>query len=213
MSENITFRTLLLGSVTDFASSCNMKPFVESLFLVELVVCLARHREEGTKLSPQIYLCESLKQILKRLPDSGFVKVGECPISEKTVGEILKKCAPLAIGGWCVFIESSANHLNFGIFRGSFNVLAIPIDRTLFSGDPGDMKLVRLYQTADDCIEVMNHCGDKLNIFLSHRKDSTPHPKKYIDDLVKTICEQVNGDLKETTETYIHKSLTESLRQ
>jgi hypothetical protein len=179
MPENITFRTHLLGSVTDFTASCDMKPWVEPQLLVELVVSLARYREEGKKLSPQIYLCERLSQILKRLPDSDSVKIGECPLAEEAVGEILKKCAPIAGGGWCVFVEGSAGGLIFGLFRGSLNPLAIPIDKTLFSGDPGDMKVVRLHQTADDCIELMNHCGERHNIFLSHRKEDSPHPKKY----------------------------------
>jgi hypothetical protein len=190
-----------------------MRPLVETQILVELVVSLARHQEEGRKLSPQIYLCENLGQMIKQLPDSDYVKVGECPVSEGAVGEILKKCAPLAIGGWCVFIENSEKRLNFGVFRGSLSALSIPIDRTLFSGEPGDLKLVRLCQTADDCIEVINHCGDKLNIFLSHRKEDTPHPKKFTDELVKVICQQVSSDLKETAETFIHKTLTDSLRE
>jgi hypothetical protein len=91
--------------------------------------------------------------------------------------------------------------------------LSIPVYKTLFSGDPGDMKAVRLNQIADDCIEVTNHCGEQLNIFLSHRKQDSPHPKKYLNDLVRTICETVDEGLKETSETFMHKILSESLAE
>jgi len=127
MAENITFRNHLLGSVTDFVESCDMRPLVDSRLLVEFIVSLSKHREEGKKLYPEIYLCQDINKILQRLPDSDFVKIGNCQCSESAVQEILKTCAPLAMGGWCVFVENSENELIYGLFRGSMNVLSISV--------------------------------------------------------------------------------------
>lgn len=210
MPENITFRSHLLGSVSDFSEACNMGELTRPTILVELIVSVARYQEEGMKLCPEVYLCEDLKAILKMIPSSGELAIGKVDISESSVKEVLKKCAPLAVNGWKIYLESTGN---FGLFRDSLNPLNVPVEETIISKDGKGAKVVRIYQISDDCVELRSYCGGYHNIYLSHKKESDPSPEKYIDDLVRVICENVNEQDKNTTETYFKKELKDGLRK
>ncbi len=209
MPSNISFRAHLLGSVTDFADSCDIKDLAKPPILVALIVSLSKYHEEGIKLSPEIYLCENIEKLLSRIPNNSFLKIGECLIAGDAAKEILKKCAPLAIGGWCIYIErsSTADSFSYGLFRGSLEPLSIPIHQVLFSDGLGDIKIIRIQQTADDCIEIINHKHRSHNIFLSNKKEDANPPKQFFDDLINTICEKVSEEIKDSVKTFLHKAL------
>lgn len=207
MSENITFRAHLLGSVSDFSESCEMARLVKPPMLVELIVGLARHREEGSKYFPEVYVCESIVDLIRSLPDHDTIQIGELPLREDSIREVIKKCAPLAVDGWCIYVEKVGESLRFGVFHGSLGALAVPIDDTLLSGGGTGTKVVRVHQSADDCIEIRNHRGDRHNVFLSHRKESDPAPDKYLIDLVLSICDGVKEENRESASTFLRKAL------
>ena len=127
-----SLRTFLQGSLSDFAESCHMGPLVTATTLTSLVVLLANLREEGAELTPEVYLCEKLDEALKLLPDRDVLQIGNAidPISAITEG--LKKCSPLAIGGWNVYISPVQAMYQYGLFRGSLNPLSISVNSTLF---------------------------------------------------------------------------------
>ena len=127
-----SLRTFLQGSLSDFAESCQMGPLVTATTLTSLVVLLANLKEEGAELTPEVYLCESLEDALKLLPDRDVLKIGsaESPISAITEG--LKKCSPLAIGGWNIYLSPIDGRYQFGLFRGSLNPLSISVTSTRF---------------------------------------------------------------------------------
>ena len=56
MPTNITFRTQLLGGVAEFCNACRLPLFVNSLNLVELVVLIAKYKEEEVALYPEVYV-------------------------------------------------------------------------------------------------------------------------------------------------------------
>lgn len=212
MPENITFRNLLLGSVSDFADSCQMGAILRPTLLVEIIASLSHYEEEGAKLHPEVYVCEHIDEILKLLPGHGEITIGELPLAEPSIKEILKKCAPLAIDGWHIYLDGAKGNIRFGLFRDSLNPLTVPIDEILFPNSATEVKVVRVHQVANDCVEIINHCGGYHNIFLSHKKESAIPPEKYLHDLVKSICERVNPIIQDPVKTYLTKVMQRGLR-
>ena len=116
--------------------------------LTSLVVALADLREEGNVLIPEVYLCEEIDATLKLLPIKEALPIGEQDEPSKAIAEALKKCAPLAIEGWCIYVAQNQDKYSFGLFRGSSSPLSIAIDQTLLSGPRETIPLVRIARTA-----------------------------------------------------------------
>lgn len=211
--SNITFRAHLLGSVNDFCDAAALGALGRPAVVVELVVALARYVEEGRKLHPDVYLLGSLHNTLKLLPGSTVQVVGTAPASGDFVRQSLKKCAPLASGGWRVFLELNEDKVTYGLFHGDLNPIAVPIDEALFSAADPSLSVVRVHQLADDCVEIRNSRGHRHNIYLSNKRETDPSPNRFLEALVDSICSEVAPALKESVQTYLGRTLEESLRE
>ena len=124
---NITFRTQLLGGVTDF---CNVSrlPFVTPYFLVELLARLVGYQEESVKLNPQVYLTDDIDLLTGMLPGGDLIDLATTTPDEIGVEKMLKLCAPLAVGDWRVFGQQSDKGMRFGLFRGSSSPISVNLD-------------------------------------------------------------------------------------
>ena len=206
MIENITFRQHLLGRVVKFVNSCRMPPLVRPPVLVDLIIGLARHHEEGEKYFAEVYLCENIETVVKLLPGYDVFEVGEISVNEDFVSEILKKCIPLAIERWSIYIEHSGKTVHYGLFHGALTPLAVPVDDVLLVNNKG-VKIVKIHQTSNDCIEIRNHRGDHYRVFLSDQKESEPVLGDYLHKLTAIICAGVKPSLRDSVKTFIRKAL------
>ena len=206
-----SLRTFLQGSLNDFAESCQMGPLVTATTLTSLVVLLANLREEGAELIPEVYLCEDVEEALKLLPDRDILQIGNAnnPISAITEG--LKKCSPLAIGGWNIYLSPIGQIYQFGLFRGSLNPLSISVNSTLFSVPLETIKVVRLFRTATGCVELCNSASNTQCILLNDRQDGGPKPNAHSQTLPELICQDIPLNLRESSTTYIGKTLERAL--
>lgn len=127
---NITFRTQLLGNISGFCEECALD-LASSEVLVDLIVRLSRYREEGTELTPHVYLTDNVDLLIKMLPEGEKISISSSFPNASGVGEMLKICAPLATDDWRVFGQQSEDVMEFGLFRGSSNPLSIGIDEIL----------------------------------------------------------------------------------
>ena len=211
MAENITLRSHLLGTLTDFCESSELALLKRPLHAVELTVLLARYQEEGVALTPQVYVISSRKAVAPMLPESEFLKIGVTTADGEGLHEALKKWAPLASAEWKIYIDDSTNALEFGVFRGMISPISIQLDEVLLSASD-DYHVVKLHQVAPDCVELRSNKGKRHYVFLNHRSEDSDPPQKYLNDLVDVISKKVEESSRESVESYINKVLTESLK-
>lgn len=212
MPSNITFRTQLLGGIYEFCQNCGVKFLNNTLHLVELIVILARLKEEGVSLAPKVYITNDIGLILTMLPEAEKVNIGKTTADIQGLKVAIKKCAPLAMGGWLIFIHDRNNQIEYGLFRGASNPISVPIDKVLMENN-GDLKIVNAYQVAEDCVEIRANNGSFHYVFLNHRKEESPPPLQYLDNLVQSITSNVSVKTKEALTGYLQKLLFESLRK
>lgn len=211
MPVNITFRTQLVGSVTEFCSECGLGLFTKALNLVELIVALARYKEEGVRLNPQVYISNDIRSLTAMLPDGERLRVGATTPDAKGIKESLKKTAPLATDGWCVYLEDG-EQLEYGVFRGSGNPLAVAMDEVLLVS-VAPLTVVKVFSIADECVEVRSSNGNYHHVFLDHRRDDTPPPLQYLDSLVESITKRCSEDLREALGSFLKKVLFTAMRE
>ncbi len=210
MATNITYRTGLLGGLADFCSKSNLKMLANSSLIVELVVALARCQEEGTRLSPKAYLINDMVKLLQMLPGCLSVKIGSATFEVEGIKEGVKKCAPLAVGGWAIYFHEQDTILEFGVFRGASNITSVPIDDIVLVPDSG-LQIVKIQQLALDCVEVRAENGAHHYVYLDHRDDNAQHPLTGIHLLIGSILRQLKSGTREQLDSYFSRILMEAL--
>lgn len=188
-----------------------MQPLVTATTLTSLVVKLADLKEEGHTLIPEVYISENLTETLKLIPDREVIHIGFSADASTAIAEGIKKCGPLATNDWCIFITKKDDSFEYGLFRGSLNPLSISVKETLLSISITENRLVRLFRTANGCVELQNHTGQKHIILLNDKPESEPLPNAYTDDLISEICSEVDTSIKDSTSTFLGKSINRAL--
>jgi len=212
MPNNITFRTQLLGGVTEFCQESGLSLINNPLHLVELIVLLARFKEEGVSLSPKVYLTNNMDTLTSMLPEVERINIGISTPDIRGIKLALKKCAPLAIGGWLIFIHDKQHGIDFGLFKGSSNPISVLVDDVLMD-ENGDLIVVKAFQIADECVEVRANNGSFHYVFLNHRKEDSPPPLQFLYELVSSIVQEVEEKAREPVMSFLKRLLFDALRQ
>lgn len=212
MPKNITFRTQLIGGVTEFCQNTQLEFLVNALHLVELIVMLARYREEGVSLFPKVYLTNNKHTLKAMLPNGEILKIGTAATDISGIKNAVKKCAPLAINGWLIYIEASQNCLEYGVFKGSGNPISVLVDDVLMT-ESQDLIVVKASQITDDCVEIRSNHGGLHYIFLNHRSEDSPPPLQYLEQLISSITEKTHEDDKESIVSFLKRLFVSALRE
>jgi len=212
MPTNITFRTQLLGGVTEFCHQSKLPLINNTLHLVELIVLLARYREEGVSLCPKVYLTNNMESLISMLPDGEKLKIGAANSDVPGIKIALKKCAPLADGGWSIYIEDRKEGIEFGLFKGPSNPISVPVDDVVM-GEYGGLVVVKAFQVAEDCVEIRANNGLFHYVFLNHRKEESPPPLQFLDKLVAAVTKMTPEQDREALVSFLSKLLFETLRR
>src|SRR4051794_37932807 len=115
IDKNVTFRSLLSGEVTDFLRDEGIESAAISSSIVAVASRLTGLREEGQPLSPEVYFCSNVERLAAVLQGSEVVHLGHGALEDKTVLRALKECAPLANGGWVIFIDWNGGQFKYGV--------------------------------------------------------------------------------------------------
>jgi hypothetical protein len=210
--KNITFRSGLLGGLADFCQESELALIRNPAVFVDLIVLLARYKEEGVGLHPKVYITNNIIRCNSMIGNAEKIKIGQAEPNEDGMKQAVKKCAPLATGPWCIYIHDRNENIEFGVFRGSSNITAVPIDDVLLT-DTGDLVVVKVFQVADECVEI--RCSNQKShyIFLNHVKDDSPPPLQHLKGLISAICKKVDEDGKESIESFLNNIFFEGLRE
>jgi len=211
MIRNITFRTQLVGSVSEFCTESQLVILNDNLNLVELIVLLARYQEEGKSLCPNVYLTNEIQTLLSMIPTSDFLKIGNTSLDIEGIKTAIKKCAPLAERGWLLYLNGSTSGIEYGLFKGPSNPISVLVDDVIMK-ENADYPVVKVFQVASDCVEVRSNSGVIFNIFLNHRKENSSAPLKSLDSLVQAITKLTEVVYQEQALTFLNRLFFESLR-
>lgn len=206
---NITFRTQLLASVTDFCTKSGLG-LVTPEVLVDLIVRLARYREEGVKLAPQVYLTDNIDLLMSMLPEGEKLSLSVATADSGGVEKMLKICAPLATGEWRVFGHQCSQGMTFGIFRGPASPISVGVDELVLTDLEG-ATVVKACQVAEECVQIRSSKGLYHHVFFNHWKEESPPPLQYAENLVRSVSKRVDGKEKEAVESFLTRVLMTAL--
>ena len=209
MPMNITFRTQLLGGVKEFCIESGI-PLATTEVVVDLIVRLARYREEGVELTPEVYLTDDIDLLVSMLPEGEKLSLSVTTGDAHGIEEMLKACAPLATGEWKIFGHHCEEGMNFGVFRGSSNPISVDMDDVVMN-DQLEAAVIKAYQVAEACVHIRSSKGASHHIFFDHRREDSAPPLLYVEKLVQSIVRGVDEDEMEAVASFLKKTLVSTL--
>lgn len=210
---HIDLHSTLLDSTKSFCAESLIFtcPDEQNAALTELVFNISRYQEEGTKLHPKVYLTNNLQLALKMLPGQDSMQIGSENNLPNAIKAALKKCAPLANSGWCIYIAQEESSVQYGIFRGDINPIAISIDETILASDV-PYKTIKIHQITPDRVEVRSNQGSTLYISLSPSSSTHPATQSQLSQLVCHLTREVTKH-KEFVEKVLTNALSEAIKK
>jgi hypothetical protein len=199
---HLSLRDMVSGQVSDLLDKEGMQCSATHKGLILLINSLAIYREEGRALFPEVFVFDSLDQILKMLPFSEHVPIGYGSKTEGTMTEALKKCAPLAQDGWAIYILRNANAFQYGLFRSGKHILSVRPDDLLIENGVPEVPALFVHQIADSTVELRGVNGGSLVVTFGASRASGTSPVDAQAALVASIVADVQEDIREQTAAF-----------
>lgn len=183
--------------------------------LLELVVALSHYTEEGHSLFPQVVVCDDIDITLSMLQCSDRLKVGDGPRAQATMAQALKRCAPLARGGWVLYILRLETTMEFGVFRSPSSPTALDIrDTVLALAQEGEnVHIIVASQLAEKAVELVGGASGVLHVHFSGIPDDAPSAQGALALLSEACCKDVPYGEKEQVTSFMRSSLSTAVQQ
>jgi hypothetical protein len=163
--------------------------------VIVLTDSLCNYTEEGRKLFPQILLTDNIDAIARTLPFCKCVRLETTGITEFGFRAALKEGAPLATGGWCIFLETARDKMAYGLVSIESSMLSASLDQTLLSNftQDFDFKLVFIRSAGERQVQLKTF-GDSaiVNFSLKQLQAAFEQPiATLLDNLVVHVDEAI----------------------
>lgn len=208
-----TVREPLLGMVTDHLNEGGINCGKTYQVGCEVVALLASYREEERRLFPKVFLAGPYDEDLFRVMSPGSMSIlietfGQDVSPRAVAVASLKKCASLAIEGWCVFVRRTSGGFECGLFRPHVDLYSAgSVELLPSSGLP----VAVFRQSADNTVEVVNSRGDRLEVSLSTASPTGTPAETQLSDFVQAACSRISPDLVVRAKPYLIRLLSDCL--
>lgn len=208
----ITFRSYLVGQLDEIFESAELGAPWKCAMICELASLTADYTEEGAKLHLDVFIVNSLSDLLSRIPYHYSQKLGVMPATESGIKSCLKKSASLARGPWKIYILGNSEGLEFGVFRDSGSPLNVSLD-TILSDTNNNLKCLRVRKLAQDLVSVSTHSGAEKFLHFTNQKETLADSGKDISKLATIISSGIQDDTRKSRcEEYLKVVLTRAIQ-
>jgi hypothetical protein len=193
----ISLRKELTGAVADLLADVKMECVRTQDGLVSVINALAAYREEGRALFPEVFVIDNLEVVLAALPSSEHVEIGSGSRTATTMTQALKQCAPLAQGGWAVYIRRDPDKFTYGLFRCGVHVLSVRISDVLVTAGDASIPTLMIRQIAENVVELRGVGTSGLLVHFGAIKAVEVSPVDALRSLSSSIVADVSGRIRE----------------
>jgi hypothetical protein len=183
--------------------------------LLLLLDSIRDYAEEGRRLFPEIIVTTSLPVLLKTLPSHRLIQVEACNLREDIFIKILKRCAPLALDGWIIYVEISAGMVKYGLVSAENSELSASIYQHLVgelsvSEYPGQLAYIR--PIGAEFLEIR---GSKTELiiglrFIGQYNSTTNEIKSLIGHIISLLENRYSPILSAFFHRLFEETFTES---
>jgi hypothetical protein len=213
VDKNVSFRSLMSGEVADFLKDEGLECAATSSSIVAAASRLASLREEGQALSPEVYFCSDVEKLAAVLQGSEIINLGRGSQEDKTVLQALKECAPLAAGGWVIFIERREGQFNYGVLTATNLPLSITPFEALVENSVGEVVTIAVRRIAENCVELQGGKGNRRCLYFSDRRAESAPPAAALEQFCETATRSVHASHQVDVRRFFYRTLSTKLFQ
>ncbi|QGY40468.1 hypothetical protein GM415_10130 [Pseudodesulfovibrio cashew] len=208
----VSFKEYLQGVIHNFCTAENIPCALTNDAIVQLISSLATYKEEGHSLTPDVFLCENI-EIMRQVSASGkILPIASGTLDASSIKLALKRCAPLAIGGWAIYIErnSTDKKISYGLIWTNQNPLSVSTT-DVFLDPELDTSIVYATQLSENVVLIGGNHGNTKIVSLSPEKDIT-NPDIPIGNLIDVAASDVVDDIADEVAALLKRELQRILK-
>jgi hypothetical protein len=214
VEKSVSFRSELVAKAADLIKEIDIDSTRPAMLISGIVSQLAAYTEEGTPLSPSVFICNSITNLTQQAGAGFHIQLSE-NIEIDTAGpKILKAAAPLCTDNWNVYIELSANMkcCSFGVFCGSADPSSLTVDEIALDSYADGFPVIRILQTAINKVEVRTNAGSAIEFRFN---DDTDIQKLEERDQVSKLSRAISKNILdgEAFAQFIERILASAIRK
>ncbi len=142
------------------------------------------------------------------LQGAEVVVLGTGPREDKTVTRALKECAPLANGGWVIFIERGQTEFKYGVMTSTNLPLSITPYEALVESALGDVITVVARRIADNCVELQGAKGNRRCLYFSDARTETVSPSVALEKFCATAVKAIAPGHADEVRRFLYRTLS-----
>lgn len=182
--------------------------------LAEIGSMLAAYSEEGQALAPSVFVTESTAELVGRTGGGEIVRLGTEKAESGAAAVILKRTAPLARGGWHIFIEKlPEEQIGYGIFSGSSDPSVLTSEESIFGGGGEDYPALMIRQIASNKVLLRRSSGSNVTfLFNADAAEKELEPGTHIAMLCEAAARRIDATVtRDEFELFLRNIVTSAL--
>lgn len=207
--KSVSTKSLIIGEVSQFLENEAMECTETLKGLAELIHKLQIYREEGNDLFPDIYIVDDFDLIMKSIPFLQSCYIGEGEKNSNTMLKALKKCAPLAINNWAIYIHRQDDKFKFGLIRPTSQLFAVPIENIILE-DNDFYKAILVHKISINSVELLGIKSKPLHVCFGTNSNEDFSPMSSQLKFIKEIVAKVPTKLREPTRNFFQRLFKET---
>jgi hypothetical protein len=170
---------------------------------------LASYREEDIPLFPEVFVFASPEGLKALAPSSQQTTVGTLRLAAESSEAILKNCAPLAKGGWSIFVVKENEAFRYGLFRSMLHSLSTAAEESM--GDLGkDVPVILIRNRGHFVVDLRTTTSKRFTVTLTTTLAEPSPLDKHVEAFSKAAC----SGLKDPSvfQSYLRRLITNILQ-
>lgn len=211
----IAFRHLFATEITEYLRREGLD-FEDAVGVIgELVISLARYREEGKPFFPEVFICHDLQAAIRSVRGTEAYVLGRTTMDDEGVRRALKRAAPLGGPGWSVFLQVEAGRREFAyaLVRTDPFVLhpgAMESLRVLEA--PAKPCLLGISQLQENVVELRASRSVFRHVYLSGARIETDLSQVVVEGMANLLGRGLDASVRSPVQHVWRRILTEALR-
>lgn len=209
----LSFRPALVEALVGLLGELGWREAGLAEALAEALTGIARHKEEGKRLFPTVFLTRDLGGLLAAVGGGDPLRLGQGPIGGATVARALKQCAPLGEGrSWVMFLLIEGESLKYGVFRTTGSTIEPTAFERLRSSRTERPTTLGIVQLADNVLEVRGSDSFYRYVHLSGATPEATMPMDVVREFLRALVRDVPADLREPMARFYYRVLIDVIQ-
>lgn len=206
MDSLLSLRPVIAERLAPLALAFGADAAAVAEVLTEAVVRVASSREEGSPLSPVVFLCRDVGELARAVNGAHVLPVGGGRCDPNTTWLALKSCMPLSEGRqWAVYLNLQGERMGFGVFctdRSPLRATSFESARLLRAGGS---PLVGITKLGESIVEVRGPGGAVQYFDFTGAADLATNPARVIQAFVQSVTREVPLELRRQLEAFFYR--------